>query len=726
MEYASDAYKQAMQQNIRGESYVWVTLDLVNTYAQESAYISSSFSGTEEGIYDDSPVASGVVSSENDGSITFTFGEFTTLLLNGVRVQLGATGGTVTATNGTVSETVSVTDPIVPISKVFSNCHYIKLTPSSGNLNVKKVWFGVPIEFDNHDIMDTHRKNTVKHLNDELPLKEFSFSVHNYDRMWNKDNPSSLARFLHEKQKVTYKYGRQIDENDTAIIEGGVAYLNSWTSDDYKAKFSCVGLLDYLQGEYKKGQFYSDGITLYQLAEFVMIDAGITKYELDACLRTFKVTNPLPVDTHKACLQMIAHAGGCILFEDRNGAVCIKSANRPEIYREGTVINGTSFSNDDDVVNSNTVSNYGSSEPDYTYADGLQFFYPSDDSVGTLPVGFVSQTYADSNGNLSPVPKIQIKFSSIATLDEIIMNCAVAPKDMSVEAYLGTTLVDTQSITNNTQTQISLTYNDLKCDKIEVTVTKTAPGQRVHINSIDPVGSVDYEITYHDIVTTPVATSLDKVSDIIVQLYSYTEMKDEGTSASFGQPSITYTELESGGLQADITSGEGGLMGIEVVSGINYIDLTSVAKVTSVEYNDGIEGGTATILETGAYYIKVDCSRDGTVVVKGDQYMQNIATYTINVNEIGNPVRVNNPLISTAEHVEKLKSNWLNYYSNDVEYQLSYRGDPVIDADDCIYLENKFVDKNYVRIESEELSTSGGMDVNNQLIARRISYKERS
>lgn len=723
MEYASDAYKEAMQENVRGKSYVWASLDLVNQYAQDTAYISSSFSGSETNLYNDAEPDGGATSTESDGSMTFTFGEYTTLLLGGVMFTLGndPLPTSVTITNGTTSKTVTVSSEKVMLENDFSNCHYLKITPNSGDINIKKIQFGFTIDFDHDLIMETRRRNIVKHLNDELPLKEFTFTIHNYDRHWNKDNPFGYSRFLQEKQQIRFKYGREIGENNIYEINGGVVYLKDWTSDDYKATFSSVGLLDYEQDDYDKGRFYPDGITLYQLAEFVLQDAGIVKYELDAVLRTFTVTNPLPKDTHKACLQMIAHAGRCVLYEDRNGAVCLKSVDRPEILKTATLHDETSFSDGNDVITTTTVANYGSTEPNYTKADGLHYFYPE---IGnnTLPVGFVSEEFAKADGTFDSTPQIDINFASPCVLSEVVLNCAVAPKDLQIKTYLQGTQKSTQSITDNTEPQITQSINNIRCDKVTITFSKTTAYQRIHVNTVELGAAIDYEITYKDMTSTPTATSLEKLSNMDFQIYSYSNPADIQGSAGIGGVSVSYSELPSGGQAIDITSSSDTIAYFKVKAGINDIELSGNVIASSAEYADEIEGGTVVIVESSAYYARVNASRDGEIIIKGTEMVQNIYSYQIPVNEVGNPVKVDNPLISTKEHADRLKDWFLDYYDDDIEYTLQYRGDPILDADDTVFLENQFVYDNLIRIQSEEISTSGGMNTSNQIVARRMSY----
>ena len=713
MEYASQAYMEQMSRNVRNKSYVWITLGLVNMYAQENAYISSSFTGSERYLYEGYTKDEGATSTESDGSMTFTFQDYYTLNLSGITLTLGGQTlpNSITVTNGQHTFTVDVIDNIVSVEEHFDECHYIKITPDSGALKVQKINFGIGVRFSNEEIMNTSRNNTVKHLNDELPMKEFSFTVHNYDRMWNKDNPYSYQRYLQEKQRCEYTYGREMDDGSIYKVAGGVVYLKKWSSDDYSAKFSCLGKLDYTEDEYYKGQFYPEGIDLYTLAELVLLDAGIVDYKLDSSLRRFIVHNPLPIDTHKACLQMIAHAGMCVLFEDRDGAVCLKSADYPELIKTAELFYETSFSLNTDLLNENTNSNYGSTEPNYTRADGLHYFYPENPNATTLSVGYVSEEYANSSGTFTNNPNFEIKFNSQTVLEEVVLNCPVAPKDYSLVVYLEDAVADIVNVTNNTDVTMTHTFDEVLCDKVVVTFTKTTPYQRIHVNYIELIGKVYYEITYKDLNATPVANGLDEVSKLEVALYNYTPFDYSGSSSSIEIEDEDHNVTEYDSLSTT-----------EVEAGENLIYLSEASSDLSAAYTDE-DYGVVTILESGAYYVKLMCSRAGEVTIYGVEYREVKKTYEIPFSEIGKPVKVSNPLIDSIDHVKLIRDWLLDYYGNDVEYTLSYRGDPILDADDCVYLENQFVLNNLIRIESESLNTAAGMSQNNTLIARRVSYQ---
>jgi hypothetical protein len=71
--------------------------------------------------------------------------------------------------------------------------------------------------------------------------------------------------------------------------------------------------------------------TLYDLAEKVLIAAdlplnndGTVKWVIDESLKSITTTAPLPRDTLANCLQVIANAGECVLYQDRSGTLRVE------------------------------------------------------------------------------------------------------------------------------------------------------------------------------------------------------------------------------------------------------------------------------------------------------------------------------------------------------------------------------------------------------------------
>ena len=82
--------------------------------------------------------------------------------------------------------------------------------------------------------------------------------------------------------------------------------------------------------------------------------------------------------------------------------------------------------------------------------------------------------------------------------------------------------------------------------------------------------------------------------------------------------------------------------------------------------------------------------------------------YRVNHNDTGIEKAWSNPLISTEE-LAKDQEEWLaSYYLGDVDYQITWNGDPRTDANDLFYLELKERDTTMIRAYQNELKYSSG------------------
>ena len=125
----------------------------------------------------------------------------------------------------------------------------------------------------------------------------------------------------------------------------------------------------------------------------------------------------------------------------------------------------------------------------------------------------------------------------------------------------------------------------------------------------------------------------------------------------------------------------------------------------------------------GTYYVTFEASDSGEVEITGHAFVQSNSMYVRQLHETGTEKELKNQLISNTEMASK-QAEWLEeYFLADTEYSLTYRGEPRIDADDLIYLENKNVEKNLVRIGTTQIDTSSGMSMSCKLTARRVSYE---
>lgn len=693
---------------------MYVYIGLINSDAQQTAHITSSFSGSEDNLYDGT--ARGMVTStESDGSITFSF-DFTELNIAGLEVQFGATVNEITVSNGSKTVTVEIDSDKVTLDAGFENCSYIKITPDTGKLKVKSIQFGIGIQFTDRQILSTTRNNVVSHISAEIPTKKFSFTINNRNNDFSRDNPYGYANYLQEKQEITYEYGREMPDGSIYKIKGGKVLLKSWTSDDYEATFSCVGNLDYLEGKYEKGKIYPNGISAYDLAVLVFQDANISKFKLDNAMKRIQIFNPLPICEYREALKMIANASRCVLYEDRDGYICITNSNLPSFIYTCQFTGATPYSIPTAIFDDNSLYNYADAEHDYAYADGTLLFLPEDDSY--RQVGFVSSQIANSNGLFTNNPHIDITFKSEFSMSKLILNFAVVkPTSVTVTFKLHDDIVDTQTLTN--LSLATTCFYEGMIDAITITFNSATPNQRIHLNNLVLDGKIEYELTYRELKDTPVASSLERVSKVKVHAYQFNEEKtEEGTSHS-SYVKVDYEENEDGGQTADITTGSS-----EYGSAISTIHANAGDnKVTFSEpyYNYKVTKGT--IKESGVYYLIISSDIEQDIDIYAQPYSVTDNEYSIDIHEKGVEKDSTNPLISSSL-MARQQAEWLrDFYDDDLEYTLTYRGDPILDADDLIYLENKFVENNEVRIVNETINTSVGMDFTCRIQARRTSFQ---
>lgn len=94
----------------------------------------------------------------------------------------------------------------------------------------------------------------------------------------------------------------------------------------------------------------------------------------------------------------------------------------------------------------------------------------------------------------------------------------------------------------------------------------------------------------------------------------------------------------------------------------------------------------------------------------GDEHPEEVKDsvwYTENLNPSGTEIRYENPLIGSQEHAQ-LIAHWLgNYYANNISYDVTYRGEPRLDAGDIIYMESEILNNLQTEITANTLKFNG-------------------
>lgn len=197
---------------------------------------------------------------------------------------------------------------------------------------IEEIIIGVEIAYSKKELFSFSHSQEVDPISATLPKSEISLSVDNTDNSYNPNNPDSFANYLMERQAISAKYGYKIGSR-VEYIKCGTFYMSEWNApqNGMTANFIARDILEFMTNTYYRGVYNTNGVSLYDLALDVLLDAnlplnndGSVNWEIDDVLKNVYTVAPLPLDTHANCLQLIANAGECVIYQDRKGVLRIE------------------------------------------------------------------------------------------------------------------------------------------------------------------------------------------------------------------------------------------------------------------------------------------------------------------------------------------------------------------------------------------------------------------
>ena len=524
---------------------------------------------------------------------------------------------------------------------------------------------------------------------EELPALDFDMTIDNKDRAYDVENEESTVNFLETGQEVKVLYGQELDNGTVEWLPGATVYLREWSADDEEMSFTATDRFESMDGTYYKGEYRSEGISLYDLAVDVLKDAGVDSrtYWLDNYLKDVSVCNPMPVVSHKEALQLIANAGRCILYQDRSGNIFMKSSFVPDM--EAASDNEVYFSHAGAVLDKKAKQSYAMTARDYTDVQPTQYFLPRQETgKAYLNTGYISEAAAGADGTFAVNPAVEISLEARykcfgLTLkfgrnnpDTVIFHASLAGEPREDYMVSGLTAM----------TVISHEFPEF--DRLVLEFTKGCPYNRVILNNIIFGDSTDYMLEYgHELTKTPKGTQLPKVRELHVVRTFYSqgvevkELAKETVTVSAADNRYTiYFSAPSYDLSCTITEPQAGQTAV-IVDSSNYYATVELTGVT----------GACEVLITGREYIVTQ------------------ARVSRRLNPTGRLEQWENPLVSDVVHAADL-ADWVgDYMRADREYDLQYRGEPRIDANDIAFLENKYVPGLLLRVYDHTLKFNGAL-----------------
>jgi len=187
-------------------------------------------------------------------------------------------------------------------------------------VRIEKIVLGHDITFNKGDIVSYQHEHTGDILCGELPKNMIQFSVLNVDGRWNPSNPSGLWKYLSDRQKITARYGLDVN-GAIEWIPAGVFYLSDWNApaNGLEASFEARDIFEYLLNETYSGS--STG-TLSSIATEAIGDL-VPSVSFTSAMEG-AAASLSESKTKAEVIQMCANAGCSSVYQSRDGGLVFK------------------------------------------------------------------------------------------------------------------------------------------------------------------------------------------------------------------------------------------------------------------------------------------------------------------------------------------------------------------------------------------------------------------
>lgn len=730
MQNVSALYKQAMKETLRERSYMRVTLGVVNHEAQnraslsheETTYFSSdkligttvvqdsyaafdccSASGKqyllpENGeLLMDTGLLSQLPVSQDPFEVLLTFSA--PVDVKGITLgfdenayptefTIQTDNGTTAYTNETGAEWVTE-DSFEFIS--FMRFRFTKMSLETSRLRMKSILFGYGLIYTNDDILDSEWKTFVSEVSEDMPQVDFTVTLKNYDQYFDPDNPSSVINYLDSSMPMQVHYGMTLPNGEIEWFQAANCYISEWSSDNRQAVITGTDVLRTMEEKYSKGQVRPNGISLYALAEDVFKDAGIEGYYIDPYLEGLFTKNPIPRVTHKEALQIIANAARCVLSISREGIPQIVSSFLPDL--EMSVNAEAPWSHFENIKEKQIKQRYALFHTDFISSDNMQVYLSPENGVYDLYTGFVSAEISRADCTFTNTPTIIITQETATQRVGLSLRFGqVIPARILIETYHDGNRVEYHTITDiSKEMYLSISFKAFDAMYVRFLETQK-PYQPVEVEYMNFEKVSDFTLDKNDMLSYPISTNERSVKriDTVAFFYGNSDVVDN-----------LFSE------EVTVSSGE---------------EMTFYIEEPCYNYTAAIETGEAcSIVESGAYYVKIRFASGGTfkLNISGNKYNVTTSVYSQAVQQRGDVKTWENPLICDMNAAKEL-TEWLAaYYQNNIVYEFDTRGNPELDPNDIIYQESKYVDNMRVRICKQVVRFNGSLS--GRLVTRRTT-----
>lgn len=549
-------------------------------------------------------------------------------------------------------------------------------------LRISKMLFGLVKIFNTCDILSTDHTASVDPISSSLPYEKLTMKVTNYDKDFNPDNPHGMWEYFKNGQPLRVRYGTTVD-GKTEWVDAAYLYISDAPTVDGKtATFTASDALSFLTNTYNKGLWRAEGISLYDLAVDVLQDAGVTSYSIPAYLRNIVTYAPMPIATHRECLQMIANAGRCVLYTSVDGEIVMRLQINADV---NITDNGHyKWSSLKGIYNGGSKADYITFEPDKWRIGMGNLYIPTENSEEYKNTGFISAEQSDSKGNFANPPKLYVAYSLPVSsyqfsigFDSVNETCAA---DFNLEFTLGDKLVKRVEVRGNTEVIYTLNEEVIDYTLITIEILSTSrPYHRVRVESVNEGKVTDFYLDFATAMQSPKVKKSEELKCVDVSVHSYqiseqpTEIYKSSDVAIGGEKVIQINYDLSADISAQVSRGE----------------------LISAEY----------YAETAFLLIRAENTAD--IIVTGRQLIDKQSIITTAVNRNGEPCPIDNPLVTNVVWAKELGEWVANYLKCRNSYETNFRQDFRLSVNDIIYVQSDFEENIPARITKLQYKLPG-------------------
>lgn len=372
-----------------------------------------------------------------------------------------------------------------------------------------EVDFGVIKEYQDNNLIELHLIQELDTTSNTLPSDELTFTIDNSSKEFNILNPNGFYEFLTQGQEAYLEFGVLLDDGNFEYVPAGKFFLREWKSDEgtLTTTFTARDILDSLSDTEVENSVERD-ITLYDLAEEVLIASNIDNYFLNDNLKLIHTKALYNKISYRNLLQLIAVAGMAVTFSDNDGTFMMQ-----QLISANAVIDSVTVSDYENITSKDQIidkliepyGNIATFEKNRFKLDGS--FVISSDDMSQYEVGWWSHLLSDENGSFSVPVTIEIDLSKEHTstnfqvLFDTLNNEYASELDIVVYDADGNIKLN-ETISNASSTFIYQNNLLANCRKVQIVIKKwSRPIRRARVIEIGfdiPVDNLTFDNIYNE------------------------------------------------------------------------------------------------------------------------------------------------------------------------------------------------------------------------------------